>query len=86
MDPPDYARIKPARGQFVRDPDLFGRVSADGQEPRLRDLNLGATDLAKDLRDVAFARPDGFTRLVEAIAPGDRALQGQILRYWGIRR
>lgn len=64
--------------------DYVGGEFAEGQ--RIRDVDLFRADLAKDIHGIAYARPEGFTRLVEAISNGDRSLANKVLRVWGIWR
>lgn len=80
MDTSDYARIKPALGQCVPDADLHRRG------PTINEVDLFDIRLREAISVTAYTRPEGFTELVKAIAPGNRTLQNQILRMWGIRR
>lgn len=79
MDTSDYARIKPARGQCVPDADISGRG------PSIIESDFFRPDLREAVSVIAYTRPEGFTELAKAIAPGNTALQNQILRHWGIR-
>lgn len=79
MDTSDYARIKPARGQLVRDADIQRRA------PTINEVDFFDPRLREAVSLIAYTRPEGFTELAKAIAPGNLTLQNQILRVWGIR-
>lgn len=71
-------------GPRMDPPHNVGNEPSDRQ--RLFDVDLFDGALADDLAKLAFARPEGFTRLVEAISPRNRSAQNSILRHWGIWR
>lgn len=65
------ARESPALGELFSDADLCGQEFAN--------------DVASGWKRTGFARTKAFAGLVKAIAQGDRTLEVQILRSWGIR-
>lgn len=54
-------------------------------EVNIRDVDLFGRTLNADIHAIAYARPEGFTRLAKAIANNNPSLTNQILRLWGIR-
>lgn len=52
----------------------------------LRYLDLRGPHLAEVVAGLADAQPSTFATLVKAVAQGDRALEDQIFRSWGVRR
>lgn len=71
MDTQDNAGSGVSFGQYLRDFDILGRTPSE---------------IARGVSELAYSRPEAFTALAKAIAPGNRALEDQILRMWGIRR
>lgn len=61
-----------------------GEQPARGQ--LFRDVDLHGRELARDLEWFSFVRTEAFEELVKAISKGDRSLENQILRRWGIWR
>ena len=49
-------------------------------------VNLLGEDLTLELKWLAHSNPEGFTRLVEALAEGNSAVSYTLLRRWGVRR
>lgn len=54
-------------------------------EVNIRDVDLFGRTLSADIHAIAYARPEGFTRLAKAIANNNPSITNQILRLWGIR-
>lgn len=76
MDASDSSGSRVAQGQLFSNTDLSGLTVA--------------FDYVKfwsriDRDGIAYFSTSGFERLVEAIAKGDLALKGEILRRWRVR-
>lgn len=52
----------------------------------VHNVNLLGPELADELRWLANSEPEGFTRLVEALSEGNRAIESALLRRWRVRR
>lgn len=59
--------------------------SYTSSEVSIRDVDLFGRSLNADVHAIAYARPEGFTRLAKAIANNNPSITNQILRLWGIR-
>lgn len=60
-------------------------------QQRIRDANVCIRELTVDewivvFDQIAYAKPERFAELVEAITRRNRTLQGEVLRRWGVWR
>lgn len=64
-------------------PNHAGGITENRQ--RLYNINILGPELTDELRFAARAYPEGFARLVKALSENNLAIEGALLRRWGIR-